>query len=480
MSYDHPPKPKDPSELLDTVVLDLSVQDNGYEFDSSISRALSQAKLELQAIEETIESVKALRSECDRLDYALAASSGALCGIIDIFLVGKPGESLLADHSISWVLDRTTDFARRCGWEGDGENSAILFLLRKFKIHAYQRSQEDVSETNLGLTIEWQNIRKLGKSPTLLGLFFSIVYSLMDTARAETDDFTTTLEEILEENEYGVSGQDTGCRIFFAFVQWFGQMIIQKSSAVTDQRMGIPAPMWEWTKGIITIKNALGISDKMFISILQRLAVRIYRIGFDARFLATQAIPVFVNELVVRTLYALRRYFQYCMGVPEEERTFELIWQRCEPFSNGTVKRMLTVAHGTFCLLDLGDATIRGFASGMGTFNPQEFILRLNIIGVGRFAISLYGEGQRAICLYEAGLAEREKIIVENYIEGLNILAYRYDDRSLLDFVNDLQNSNAYEAAFEKTVKLAELRNVPPDRILRSKQDIDDYFRKRP
>ena len=113
MSYDHPPKPKDPSELLDTVVLDLSVQDNGYEFDSSISRALSQAKLELQAIEETIESVKALRSECDRLDYALAASSGALCGIIDIFLVGKPGESLLADHSISWVLDRTTDFARR-------------------------------------------------------------------------------------------------------------------------------------------------------------------------------------------------------------------------------------------------------------------------------------------------------------------------------------------------------------------------------
>ena len=77
-------------------------------------------------------------------------------------------------------------------------------------------------------------------------------------------------------------------------------------------------------------------------------------------------------------------------------------------------------------------------------------------------------------------MAEREKIIVENYIEGLNILAYRYDDRSLLDFVNDLQNSNAYEAAFEKTVKLAELRNVPPDRILRSKQDIDDYFRKRP
>ena len=172
MSYYQSPGPKEPPDQPDAIILDLSVQDNGYEFDSAISRALSQATLELQALEETIESVKALRPECDRLDYALAASSGALCGIIDIFLVGKPGESMLADHSISWVLNRTTDFARRCGWEGDGESSAVLFLLRIFKIHAYQRSQGDIGETSLGLPINLQNIKELGQSPTLLGLFF--------------------------------------------------------------------------------------------------------------------------------------------------------------------------------------------------------------------------------------------------------------------------------------------------------------------
>lgn len=65
------------------------------------------------------------------------------------------------------------------------------------------------------------------------------------------------------------------------------------------------------------------------------------------------------------------------------------MWQRGEPFSNPTVKRMLTIAHGTFCLVDIGDAVGRSFVVGGGTFNAVEFVLRLNVVGVGRFALSL-------------------------------------------------------------------------------------------
>jgi len=36
-----------------------------------------------------------------------------------------------------------------------------------------------------------------------------------------------------------------------------------------------------------------------------------------------------------------------------------------------------------------------------------------------------------------------------------------------------------YISAFAKTAILAELRDVPPEKILRSKSDIDAYFRKR-
>ena len=152
----------------------------------------------------------------------------------------------------------------------------------------------------------------------------------------------------------------------------------------------------------------------------------------------------------------------------------------CEPFSNATVKRMLTVAHGTFCLVDVGDAVGRSFVAGGGAFNAVEFVLRLNVVGVGRFAISLYGETRRAITYNhakkESDFASREIVIVTNYIEGLKILARQYNDSHLLMFVSDFEKSDAYVEAFGKSAKLAELRNVPSNKILKTKSDIDNYF----
>jgi len=75
------------------ILLDFNIDDDGYGFSTSITDALAEAESELVVLNETIDSIKDLKPNCDRLDYILAASSGALCGVIDIFLVGKPGES---------------------------------------------------------------------------------------------------------------------------------------------------------------------------------------------------------------------------------------------------------------------------------------------------------------------------------------------------------------------------------------------------
>ena len=79
------------------ILLDLSVGNAGFEFSTSIADAMTKAEAELVVLNETVDSIKGLKSDCDKLDYILAASSGALCGFIDIFLVGKPGESPLGD-----------------------------------------------------------------------------------------------------------------------------------------------------------------------------------------------------------------------------------------------------------------------------------------------------------------------------------------------------------------------------------------------
>ena len=43
-------------------------------------------------------------------------------------------------------------------------------------------------------------------------------------------------------------------------------------------------------------------------------------------------------------------------------------------------------------------------------------------------------------------------------------------------FVNDFEKSDAYIEAFSKSAELAKLRNVPQNRILETKVDIDKYF----
>lgn len=466
-----------------SMVLDLSVQNDSFGFASSISTALERADLEIQTLDETIDSVNRLKPECDRLDYILAASSGALCSIIDIFLVGKPGESPLGNITDGWFAARTMDFAKLCGWNGDGKKSAIRFLEKKFEVPYEQTGLSGASKEVFGLSPSNHHFKSLAHNPTLCGLFFSILDQFQNTSHFITGGEVITLQNA--KAGWELRGKDIPSKLYCAFVNWFGHLISDISGSKGSKRrgMGIPSPFWAWTNDIIAIKASLGIPVSQFDKAVNELALNIYESGYDARFQAAQAIPVFINEMVVRIIYSVRRLLRYFSNTDKADRSFKVMWNACEPFSNVTVKRMLTVAHGTFCVMDISDATIRGFAAGAGTFNPTEFILRLNIVGVGRFAISLYGEGKRALCYWrvkkEAAFAGKEKVIVENYIEGLNILAYKYDDNTLLTFVDDLRNSNMYLSAFNKTAELAQLRDVPPEKILRNKSDIDAYFRKR-
>ena len=128
-----------------SLLLELYIDDGEYRFPSTISTAIIDANSELKEledkIEETTETVKALTPECDKLDYILSASSGALCGVLDVFLVGKPGESPLGNITDKWFENRTIDFAKLCGYKGDESlSSAISFLEKKYKV-PYDQSQ---------------------------------------------------------------------------------------------------------------------------------------------------------------------------------------------------------------------------------------------------------------------------------------------------------------------------------------------------
>lgn len=471
------------------IFLELSVQDDHFEFSSSIAAALSAAENEYQdiveRIEESTETIQRLTPECDKQDYILSASCGVLCSIIDIFLVGKPGQSPIGDITDKWFEDRTKDFARLCGWKDkeNGRSSAIAYLEKKFQVPYDQRGAGDAGKSVFDLTPQNHHFKSLGHNPTLMGLFFSI----LDQFATPNQSHFVSLSDLIAlddaDNSFVLRGKDIPSKLFCAFVNWFGHLIsdMSGSSGSKGRGMGIPSPFWCWTNDIIAIKRRLNIPALKFDNSLNELALGIYTNGYDIRFQTAQMIPVFLNETVVRFIYSVRRLVRYYSVVDKEERTSKRLWKECEPFSNATVKRMLTVAHGTFCLIDTGDALVSGLTKGDVVRGVLEFTMRLNIIGVGRFAISLYGEADRIgrktkeqEYIYNL---TREKYIIEDYIKGLKYLSEIYDDIELLTFVEDFKSSDMYKTAFVKSVELAKKRNVSDEKILKSKADIDSYFR---
>lgn len=469
------------------MLLELGINEDRYEFASDIKTALASAEGELSAItnklEESISSLKKLTPECDKTDYILAACSGAICGILEIFLVGKPGESPIGDITDKWFENRTMDFAKMCGWN-DKDNgslsSAIKHLEKKFKIPYDQRGAGDAAGWVFDLNPKNHHFKSLGHNPTLLGLFFSILDQFSITSHFVSGGELISLQEA--DGKFELCGNDVPSKLFCGFVNWFGHLVsdLSGSSSSKGRGMGIPSPLWSWTNDIIAIKRRLNIPVGEFDKSINELALEIYKQGYDARFQAAQAIPVFINDLLVRIVYSIRRLIRYFVTTKKEDRSFSLLWKSCEPFTNATVKTMLTVAHGTFCLIDAGGAVAHGFATGGGSFNVTEFVMRLNIVGVGRFTISLYGEVSRGIKRYalneEIIILRREKLILEDYVEGLKYLAEIYDDESLLLFTKELRESDMYIQAFDESVRLAKKRNVPEDEILKNKADIDFYF----
>lgn len=466
---------------VSSVLFEMDISGGKYNFNSAIISAINESETELATIDETISSIEKMRPDCDKTDYILSACSGALCGIIDIFLVGKPGESPIGKLTDKWFSNRTMDFAKLCGWRGQGDlSSAIRFLEKRFKVPYDQHGAGDIAKGLLDLTPSNHHFKSLAHNPTLAGLFFSILDQFSNTSHFVSEGQLITIDNA--SGGFELKGNNIPAKLVCGFVNWFGHLVsdVFGSSGSKGRGSGIPSPMWSWVNDIIALKRKLNIPASEFDKNINDLAVKIFKEGFDIRFQTAQAIPVFVNEITVRFIYAVRRMIKYFSDTRGTERSFISLWKKCEPFSNPTVKRMLTVAHGTFCLVDTGDAVVRGFAAGAGSFNACEFFLRLNIAGIGRFTISLYGEAKRGIAVRkqenENVFLMRKKLIIQDYIIGLKELYALYDDRELLRFIDDLEKSNIYKQAFAKSAELAAKRNVPTDMILKNKKDIDDYF----
>jgi hypothetical protein len=140
-----------------------------------------------------------------------------------------------------------------------------------------------------------------------------------------------------------------------------------------------------------------------------------------------QAIPVLLNEVLVRSTYFLLRL---AGEFKVNDRVGNVDWNKVLPFGNRTIERMMTVASMTLSMADTADAAVRASIESAGNFVifSQKFVARYNVVAAGRAAVSIVrevsNEARERELLHERRLlveAKTEIILpqIETYMSGL-------------------------------------------------------------
>ena len=383
-------------------------------------------------LQEYNKQLKKFTNQADALDYTVAIGSGILAGIIDSFFVG--------DFSLSdgkkWGNEQLEKIVKKLG-----KNDNVYEAKKNLeKFHIPSDTSKVWNKKNI--TPHTHRIDDLAHHTSLVGLISSIT-----TQFTEISYFQNRFGEnlCLDITDKGLIGNNLSEKIFAGTVNWFYHLVsdMTKSEGNIGYGMGIPGPILSLAKELSMLP---GINKTKLPQIIDYFYVK----GFDLRTelgvlqqLEKQAIPVILNEVLIRVFYFFSRLIK---EYKEKENFKDIDWKNVLPYKNRTLTRMLTISSGTFLAFDLLDAGIRS-GGNWGTF-----VLRVNFVNIGRFTVSCYNEYKME--------REKEKIkkdILDLYSQQLSLnnikLSYNIAGmwvstkeaiENIEEFSNNIQNSIPY------------------------------------
>lgn len=376
--------------------------------------------------------------KCDEYDYLIAVACGAIGGMIDIFLVGAPGDSTLNKWTDTQVDNAVKGFAKLSGWtpKADKANSvasAIGFLEKNFKVNYDHRYSTDVNNL-FNMSTKNHHMMSLAHSPDIIGLFFSILNQFTSTATFIADgQFITINTETFE-----LYGKNFIAKIFCGIANWFGHIMSDISGSSgsrgnSGRGVGIVAPFYELFSFCKFGKFNVG-QDKQDLA---TIATRAFQEGNDFRFALSTAIPVIITDLSIRLIWALRRHFQYRKPLKE-----------CIPTQkNADLRIMLIFGNGVLCVMDGIDAVVKSGGNALALF------MRLNLTAWFIFVTLVLKE----VCI-RLGIASSLQLHLEAYkrineallsylkeLEKIDIAAFKQETEEYNNIVNSFDKVNSNE-----------------------------------
>lgn len=368
-----------------------------------------------QAYSETLAEIERLTSHADGVDYTIAVASGLLSGILDSFLgtdasfsiarANEWGDETVKNFVIEVAQKQGCSVEEKKIYTNGDLSKAVEYLEDKFSIAA------DKATNDFGGGKQ-HHLRDFSHHPTPVGLFFSMLTQFSGKVYG-TDVAGKFHSTVISNTE--LIGNSLPEKVTFGTVNWAFHMVSDmagSSGSIRDGSLGtgLPGPLVSLLKELSSLPFFRKMDEKgykefsVWVSKLFNgtlLAERdqngkiLNPVKFDLRTeigiahelgpqIIRQPISVILNECIVRAFYFIRRLLVEIKNndVRSIADLQKIQWEHTLPRKNRTIVRMLAISTGVMEIVDLVDAGVRS-----GGALPV-FVLRVNFVGVGRFAIA--------------------------------------------------------------------------------------------
>ncbi len=379
----------------------------------SIAERPSDAQIDV-ALAQVNQQLERYTFDGDKTDYAVAIASGVLAGIVDAIFVGELSLEVANQWGNDQVKKIVLNVAKYQGYDGKELSQAVRYLEEMFPVAA------DKATDAFGGGLQ-HHLRDFSHHPTPVGLICSILTQFTGKVYG-TDVHGAFMAVTLEADGLALVGRNFPEKITLGVINWIFHMasdIAGSSGTIMKGSLGtgLPGPIISLVKEISAMplfkkQDAKGHKElSVYISKLFNGTLlgerdengRLIPLKFDLRTemglgmqIGKQAVPVVLNECVVRTFYLIRRLIRELSrnDIQNISNLDQVNWKAIIPFHNRTVDRMIMISSMTFTMADTADATVHAAIESCGNwiFFSGVFVSRFNYVGAGRAAVAIVKE----------------------------------------------------------------------------------------
>lgn len=426
--------------------------------------------------------------KCDKYDYLISVFCGATAGLLDVFFVGAPRETRFGGFTDAAMDEIVKKFAKMVGWPAHTGNennvgSAIGFLEDKFKVPYDNTSTKSVNG-EFSMSTKNHHYKSLAHSPDIIGLFFSILDQFTKTASFLSDGKLIRIDA--SDSKFELRGNNFISKLYCGFCNWIGHIMSDVSGSsgsrgkgLTGRGSGLPIPFSELFLLCDFGSFQVG-KDRQTLAVIM---TRAFQEGYDARFGAAMAIPVLLEELMIRILWVIKRRFYSKKD-----------WKECIPTKeHADLRIMLIIGNTTLCLIDGADAAIRSGG------NALVFVLHMNLIAWVRLLLLVFRELRirygsvidEIVGYFLSFIPFTDKYALRQYYQRLNTLNKQMEEQ-LKQFIEGVEKeykefiagveyvmiaeSGTPAERMKKSLEIAERYNVPSNRIMHSTAELDAWI----